>query len=104
MRSMLFLLLLALLPGLAHAQPASASRHFKVREPRERHYVIELPAGRSRPAWIKAKGVGDESVEFGSRVVLQIETNINLSQLVAGSRLSKPQPVAPNIFLLEAPD
>jgi subtilisin-like proprotein convertase family protein/subtilisin family serine protease len=95
---LLFALIVCAVPLLAAAEP----RRFVFRDPQLREYVAD--AAKSRRDWIQAKDKAGDAVEFGSRVILQVQDGAPLSSLLRNSPLTKPEPVAPGIFLLDAPD
>jgi subtilisin family serine protease/subtilisin-like proprotein convertase family protein len=55
--------------------------------------------------WVQGTEAGSANVvEFGSRVVLQLEPNSTLAGLIANGVLKPSRTVAPNVFILQAPD
>jgi subtilisin family serine protease/subtilisin-like proprotein convertase family protein len=55
--------------------------------------------------WLQAReGRSTNVVEFGSRVVLQLEPGATLDQLISSGVLKHSRTVAPNVFILQAPD
>jgi len=55
--------------------------------------------------WLQAReGSSTNVVEFGSRVVLQLEPGSSLDELITGDVLKLSRTVAPGTFILQAPD
>src|SRR5436309_674426 len=101
---------LELLAGPSPAQPPSAPEHFRFRFPQPATYRLE-ERGASRPTpagpgeWLGAwrEDGSSNRVEFGSRVVLEIESTNRLRPLLEGSPLTLSRVVASNVFILQAP-
>jgi subtilisin family serine protease/subtilisin-like proprotein convertase family protein len=96
---------------LAEPSIAQGQSQFRFRLPHAATYLLEENEGRSvnssnGPEWVRAraKGKGTNLVEFGSQVVLQLERAEDLDRLTAGHGLRLERTVAPNVFILQAPD
>ncbi len=88
-----------------------AADHFQFRFPQPAAYRIEeyrVPtvAGAEKAQWLRAwPDTGSTNfVEFGNRVVLQLESAESLENLLAGHPLKLSRKVASNLFILQAPD
>src|SRR6266487_2040132 len=98
-----------LLAGPSPAQPPSAPEHFRFRFPQPATYRLD-ERGASRPAsagpgeWLGAwrEDGSSNRVEFGSRVVLEIDSTNRLRQVLEGSPLMLSRVVASNVFILQA--
>src|SRR6266568_2565047 len=101
----------AALTGFAQAPPAALSARFHFRESRQTYYRAEteqIPAraANARRDWVKAwpENGSRFPVEFGSRVGLQLKPGTDLRELLTKSPLTISRVVAPNLFILQAPD
>jgi hypothetical protein len=97
--------------GAACAQTPAAGVAFQFRQPRLAVYRVEpasgiKPASVSGDAWVKAapESAPDNSVLFGSRVVLQIQSGSSLATLLDGSPLTVARKVSDTVYILQAPD
>jgi len=113
----LLLAILFLCPTMVgHAQSDVNLRQVRFREPHQTHYtligisatnrtpVIRSTAGNA-PAWTRARlGTSTNTVELGSRVVLQLAPGKDLSLLLTNRNLSLARTIAPNLFILQATD
>ncbi|PYK97971.1 MAG: hypothetical protein DME19_14315 [Verrucomicrobia bacterium] len=93
------------------AQTSSASGHFYFRFPQPAVYHLgERAASRQAAAakveWVKGwpQNGSTNFVEFGSRVVLHVQSTDSLRRLLAGSPLTLSRVVAGNCFIFQAPD
>ena len=83
---------------------------FKFRFPHSASYQIETPApaiaaGGEKPQWLPAQAMGSTNrAEFGSRVVLQLQTPNDLPKLIAGHDLQLVRQITKDVFILQAPD
>ncbi len=102
---------LKILTAPVWAQTAVAPGHFYFRFPQPAAYRLEESAVSGQAAaakveWVKGwpQNGSTNFVEFGSRVVLQVQTTNSLPRLLAGSPLTLSRQVAGNVFILQAPD
>src|SRR5438094_4781536 len=93
------------------AQTSSASGHFYFRFPQPAVYHLEESAASRQAAaakveWLKGwpQNGSTNFVEFGSRVVLHVQSTDSLRRLLAGSPLTLSRVVAGNCFIFQAPD
>src|SRR5437773_2112645 len=101
----------AALTGFAQAPLAALAARFHFRETRQTYYRVEtnlIPAraANARRDWVKAwPEYGSRfPVEFGSRVGLQLKPGTDLRELLKERPLTVSRVVAPNLFILQAPD
>src|SRR5689334_14858078 len=101
------LILLAASIALVHSQSAD---RFEFRMPHGLAYRVDdaqrLLAAGAAPEWIAAHidGNSTNSVELGSRVVVQLRSADDLANLTAGHQLQLSRTIRSNIFILQAPD
>lgn len=103
--------LLALGIGAAQSQTNSGNQ-FEFRSPyRATYQLVDAGAPQralagSKEQWLTARRGGNttNTVEFGSRVVLQLEEAEDLQKLIAGRALELARTVQSNVFILQAPD
>src|SRR5437667_4157463 len=95
----------------AQAPTAALAGRLHFRESRQTYYRVEFDlipalAANAPRNWVKAwPETGSRfPVEFGSRVGLQLKPGTDLRELVTGSPLTLSRVVAPNLFILQAPD
>ncbi len=96
---------------VAEALPAVTEPYF-FRTPELREYRVEPKpqvALRSAPAaqWIRAwpaTGSAAAPLEFGDRVVLQLEDSTRLAEVLSQTSLELARTVAPGVFILQAAD
>src|SRR6266850_1301986 len=96
----------------ALAGPSTNAGPFRFRLPYLATYHIDeqemrfISSSDAKPDWLKAwpEKSGTNFVEFGSRVVLQLQKAGDLDRLTRGHSLSLSRTVAPNVFILQAPD
>ncbi len=88
-----------------------ASEEFQFKTPHAGTYQVEQVVGKSssggpRPEWLVAQRIGETNavVEFGDRVVLQLEDTDALAGMIAGHDLQLARVVQPDVFILQAPD
>src|SRR5207247_5122877 len=93
------------------AQTGETESYFHFRFPQPAAYRLEENAGTLKSAatkveWLRAWPANGSTnhVEFGSRVVLQVQSTNSLPRLLAGSPLTLSRAVAGNVFILQAPD
>ena len=93
------------------AVSAGEAQSFSFREPAPTVYwVVPSAVGKEavagKPEWLRAQRVpGSTSFTLlGSRVVLKVDAAQTLSQALAGGPLKLDRTVAPNLFVLQAPD
>ncbi|PAW76473.1 MAG: hypothetical protein B9S33_20845 [Pedosphaera sp. Tous-C6FEB] len=92
------------------AMGAAGFVEFKFREPQPVSYRIELPAGARVTAMLQpelsARRADDaaQSVDLTSRVSLRLAAGVDVSGLLAGRKLVVARTVAPQWFILQAPD
>ena len=93
------------------AQTGETDSYFHFRFPQPAAYRLEENAGTLKSAatkveWLRAWPANGSThfVEFGSRVVLQVQSTNSLPRLLAGSPLTLSRAVAGNVFILQAPD
>ena len=101
----------AALAGFAQAPPAASVARYHFRESRQTYYRVEaglVPAhaAGARLDWVKAwpENGSPFPVEFGSRVGLQLKPGIDLRELIKERPLTFSRLVAPNLFILQAPN
>jgi subtilisin family serine protease/subtilisin-like proprotein convertase family protein len=100
----------ALVPWVT-AQAESSPVRFTFRTPRQTSYLVDAPARDAtapgeRADWLKARPERGPArpVEFGSRLVLQLTSSADLPRVLYGRSLRLDRTVAPNLFILQAPD
>jgi len=93
------------------AQTSLSSGHFYFRFPQPAVYHLEESAVARQSAdakveWLKGwpQNGSTNFVEFGSRVVLHVQSTNSLPRLLAGSPLTLSRVVAGNVFIFQAPD
>src|SRR6058998_1288453 len=101
----------AALAGFVEAPPAAVTARFHFRESRQTNYRVEadlIPARATHSGldWVKAwpENGSRFPVEFGSRVELQLKPGGDVRELLTERPLSLSRVVAPNLFILQAPD
>jgi subtilisin-like proprotein convertase family protein/subtilisin family serine protease len=109
----LFLSLLAL-PAMSPAQEQAGLQPFRFTEPSAKAYRVEIPAavarslqGRNvRPQWIRAwpDNGSTNSIELGSRIILQLAPGADLDALLVGRPLAVEQRLTAHLFILRATD
>jgi subtilisin family serine protease/subtilisin-like proprotein convertase family protein len=113
MRCRVFFVLEVLSVALCSRAAVSAgeAQSFSFREPEPMVYwVAPAAVGKEavvgKPEWLRARRVPGATnfTLLGSRVVLQVDAAQTLSQVLAGSPLRLDRTVAPNLFVLQAPD
>ena len=92
----------------AHAAPPDTN-HFRFRLPHAQGYRVEdedWPAASSHAKWLRAwpEDGSTNSVQFGSRLVLQTKSAADLSHLISERELSLAQTVTSNVFILQCAD
>src|SRR5881296_1758658 len=99
------------LTGVAQVQPPPGVARFHFREPNSTTYRVESdglasPSARTQAGWVKAwpEHAAPYPVEFGARVVVQLKPGTTLSALLNGTTLRLARTVAPDLFILQAPD
>lgn len=101
----LFIVCLIWLTGLLSGQAGDA---FHFRFPFTAGYQLQTTQAVTTPSpqWLRAKPMSGSTneVEFGSRVVVQIEKAGDLHHLIAGRKLQLTRTVTDNVFILQAPD
>src|SRR6266568_9271359 len=100
-----------ILAGPVSAQTGVTTDHLHFRFPHPAAYRFQESAAspQTRSAgveWLRAwPATGSTNfVEFGSRVVLQLQSTNSLSRLLVGSPLALSRVVGGNVFILQAPD
>src|SRR5437667_11959487 len=83
--------------------------HFRFPHPAAYRFQESAASRQTRSAgveWLRAwPATGSTNfVEFGSRVVLQLQSTNSLSRLLVGSPLALSRVVGGNVFILQAPD
>ena len=92
------------------ARGAAGFVEFRFREPQQVAYRIELPAGARITAMLQpelsARRADDASQTVGltSRVSLRLAEGADVNKLIAGSKLAVDRVLAPQWFILQAPD
>ena len=93
------------------AQTSLISGHFYFRFPQPAAYRLEESAVSRQSAdakveWLRGwpQNGSANFVEFGSRVVLHVQSTNSLPRLLAGSPLTLSRMVAGNVFIFQAPD
>lgn len=68
--------------------------------------VEETPAARgTQPEWLKVfVGQSTNTMELGSRIAIQIKPGTDLKKIIGGRASKLSRNVAPNVFILQAPD
>jgi subtilisin family serine protease/subtilisin-like proprotein convertase family protein len=96
---------------LAVADAQSNLIRFAFRTPLRAGYRLDANEARraaasNRSDWLKAwpEGGSTNSVELGSRIVVQLKSAEALDPLIAGTSLKLSRTVAPKVFVLQAPD
>jgi subtilisin family serine protease len=107
-------LLLPLHFGECCAQvPAPSSNHFHFREPRPAGYHVYDPTGtspgvktQSRPQWLVARpdNGSTNTLELGSRIVLQLGSAEDLDRVLEGSSARVARRIGDQLFILQAPN
>lgn len=86
------------------------TNHFQFRTPQAEKYVVDATAVQPAAAgpgaaWIRAHREGGTNItEFGSRVVVQLDSPGDLTALTAGRALTLSRTITSSIFILQAPD
>ncbi len=99
-----------LLAFAAAASGASESVEFRFRAPQPVTYRVEIPVGSRVAAMLRpelsARAADDSALVVGltSRVVLRLAEGADVNALVAGTKLVVDRVVAPQWFILQAPD
>src|SRR5688572_27174318 len=90
--------------------PPDAPDVFEFRTPHalscrvDRVEMMAAPDGRAGQ-WLRAReGSSTNIVEFGSRVVVQLEPDSTLNKLITNGLLKLSRTIAPNTFILQAAD
>jgi len=89
---------------------ALCAEEFTFKMPGRASFRLDLPPARavqaSGQSWLIAYPTtgGTNRVEFGNRVVVQLQNTNDLRRLTAGRELKVARVVASNIFILQAPD
>src|SRR2546423_4872910 len=93
------------------AQTSLTSGHFYFRFPQPAAYRLEASAASrqsvdAKVEWVRGwpQNGSTNFVEFGSRVVLHVQSTNSLPRLLAGSPLTLSRVVADNVFIFQAPD
>src|SRR5438093_2869389 len=93
------------------AQTRATSDYFQFRFPQPASYRFEetaafRPAAAAKVEWWRAWPANGSTnfVEFGSRVVLQLQSTNSLARLLAGSPLRLSRVVSGNVLIFQAPD
>jgi len=99
----------ATLFGLAQSPTAALPRRYHFREPRATIYRVEadqIPPPDTRREWVQAwpENGSRYSVEFCSRIGLQLKPGADLPELLRERPLTLSRVVAPQLFILQAPD
>lgn len=85
----------------------SGTNHFQFHTPHAENYVVDEASNASGPGaqWVRAHREGSTNItEFGSRVVVQVQSPGDLAALTAGHALTLSRTITSNIFILQAPD
>jgi subtilisin family serine protease/subtilisin-like proprotein convertase family protein len=95
--------------GLSLPAAPAATNHFRFRLPHEARFHVndaDLPAASANAPWLKAwpENGSTNYVQFGSRIVLQTKSPVELSRLISGHNLTPAQTVASNVFILQCQD
>jgi subtilisin family serine protease/subtilisin-like proprotein convertase family protein len=83
---------------------------YRFREPGVAEYRLDAVATNAfapvRPAWIDAERVNapGQKVQFGSRIVLQLEEASQLDQITNGTSLKVARQIERNVFVMQASD
>jgi subtilisin-like proprotein convertase family protein len=99
----------ATLCGFAQAPTAAFPTRYHFREPRDSYYGVEtdrIPAPDTRREWVQAwpENGSAYSVEFGSRIGLQLKPGADVRELLRERPLTLSRVVGPQLFILQAPD
>ncbi|PAW89696.1 MAG: hypothetical protein B9S33_02505 [Pedosphaera sp. Tous-C6FEB] len=100
----------SLLLAFAAASSGADFVEFRFREPQPATYRVALPAGVRLTAMLKAelpaRRLADPtlSVDLTSRISLQLAAGVDVRRLVEGTRLVVDREIAPQWFVLQAPD
>src|SRR5438046_548866 len=93
------------------AQTSLISGHFELRfpQPAVDHFeerAVARQIADAKVEWLRGwpQSGSTNFVEFGSRVVLHVQSTNSLPQLLAGSPLTLSRMVAGNVFIFQAPD
>lgn len=97
--------------GFAQSSLSPGTARFQFREPRSQSYLVATNQFRmlSAPAtndWIQAT-LADGStntVELGSRIALHVKPGVDVNSLLKGHGLALARAVAPNVYILQAPN
>jgi len=102
---------LAVLNGFSQAPPPPSTARFQFREPQLRAYRLEekkvgTAAVSARNNWLRAwpENGSTNYVVLGSRIALQLKSASDLNRLIDSRPLELARTVAPNVFILQAPD
>jgi subtilisin family serine protease len=105
------LLSLSVQAAPAQVNSPATTNHFQFRTPQQKTYRVEesvprLALAGDKAAWLTARAADGSTniVEFGSRIVVQLQSPDDLKRLTAGRALELSRVVASNIFILQAPD
>ncbi|HEU0009525.1 MAG TPA: S8 family serine peptidase [Verrucomicrobiae bacterium] len=95
--------------GQLSAQTPSERLCFRLPQRREFRFeskLSQLQPAASRPHWLRAWAMdgSTNSVEFGDRVVLQLQPGASLDSVVRGQSLKLSRTVSSNVFILQAPN
>ena len=86
------------------------TNHFQFLTPQAENYLVDATAAQPATAgrgaqWVRARREGGTNItEFGSRVVVQLDSPGDLAALAAGRPLTLSRTINSNIFILQAPD
>jgi subtilisin family serine protease/subtilisin-like proprotein convertase family protein len=101
----------AALTGFAQTPAPALAARYHFRESQQTYYRVEAEpfparAANARLDWVKAwpENGSRYPVEFGSRVGLQTKPGTDVQELLKEHPLSLSRVVAPNLFILQAPD
>lgn len=91
-------------PASVESSPAGSTK-VRFREDVETVYVL-TPDSRNSAGWTEATLLDDPGtrVELGSRVVLRLDPTVGLEETLRGCELTLARTVAPDLFILQAPD
>jgi subtilisin family serine protease len=100
-----------LLASAAHGSAQAQSEGFCFRLPQRREFHFEgklsqMQSAARQPQWLRAWATdgSTNSVEFGDRVVLQLQPGASLDSVVRGQSLKLSRTVSSNVFILQAPN
>ena len=109
MKSLCAGLVLAAFLALPWCGVAADTNRVSFREPHRRAYRLEaepVPGAAGPVEWLRASQADDptQTLQFGRRVIVQVDGETDLATLLRNRALTLESSLAPNLFVLLAPD